>query len=125
MNCPLCKRPTAVKEGSDLCKWHDDERAKLERAAKGIAKESAKRKADNKIYNPRAAQFKKDNPECQLKLIGCKKVTAHVHHPFSGCHRNSHFLDEETWLAACEPCHQKTHDVLSAKEARELNLKMG
>jgi hypothetical protein len=84
-----------------------------------VKKISAKRKEENKEYTPLKKQFLIDNPECQIKLIGCTKVAVDVHHCAK---RGINFLNVKTWKSGCRWCHDIVETKLSAEERRERGL---
>jgi hypothetical protein len=88
---------------------------------KGIRKVSPKRAKEATEYTAKKKKFLKDNPYCQAKLLGCSKGSIDLHH--AGM-RGKNYLNEETFLAVCRNCHNLIHNVLSAKEARDLKLKI-
>lgn len=84
-----------------------------------IPKVSPKRKEAMKEYNSDAEQWFKDNPKCKARLIGCTDNTDHRHH-LAG--RGANLNVRETFLPVCSSCHFQIHNVLSAKERRNLGL---
>ena len=123
MNCPSCKRPTATVEGELLCHYHLRIFNKSGKQLEAPNKKSIKQAAADRVYAGKCIIFKLEHPVCEVKLPGCTGKTAHVHHPWSGCNRSSHYLDVDSWVPICEPCHQHLHDKLSAEEAKERGLK--
>lgn len=87
-------------------------------------KVSDKRKELNKEYSMLRPQYLLDHPECEVKLIGCGLTSIEIHHTYSGSNKVKHLNDVSTWKATCGHCHKILHDKLSAKEARELGLKI-
>lgn len=114
------KRAAAIASGE----WKPKERKPIKKSTTAIAKESDKRKEENKIYRPLAKQFIIDNPECQLRLEECKGISSEVHHLYSGASRSKYFLDMSTWKASCWHCHHIVHDVMSMEEAIAAGLKL-
>jgi hypothetical protein len=88
---------------------------------KGIKKVSDKRAKEATEYTSKKKKFLKDNPYCQAKLLGCSGRSIDLHHAGS---RGKNYLNESTFKAVCRNCHNVIHNVLSAKEARELKLKV-
>jgi hypothetical protein len=83
-----------------------------------------KAKSDNRAkeeveYNKLIKVFKEENKFCQAKLTGCGGRSVDVHHRGK---RGVNYLNLETWIAVCRSCHDRIHNVLSAKEARDKKL---
>lgn len=89
-----------------------------------VNKVSPKRKEENKLYSELRPIFLLEHPDCELKLIGCEGASVEVHHTESGSNKAKSLNIVSTWKAACGHCHRYLHDKLSAKEARELGLKI-
>lgn len=104
MNCGLCKHPTPCVEGESLCKWHLSKMRSAKKQLSPAPKKSLKQAALDRIYNSEVAIFKKENPLCMAKLIGCTKVTTDVHHR-SG--RGVNLMNQDTWLPSCRRCHHQ------------------
>jgi hypothetical protein len=114
------KRAAAIASGE----WKPKERKPIKKSTTPIANESDNRKRENKVYQPAAKQFVKDNSECQLKLEGCVGVSTAVHHLYSGASRSKYFLVQSTWRATCWHCHHIVHDVMSMEQAIAAGLKL-
>lgn len=89
-----------------------------------IPKVSEKRKVLNEEYVILREQYLKDHPECEIKLQVCTRTSTQIHHKASGTNKATNLNNTKTWLASCDMCNQFLHDKLSAKEARERNLKI-
>ncbi len=89
-----------------------------------IKKVSEKRKVLNQEYKPLREKFLIDHPECEIKLIGCQHKSTQIHHTASGWNKATNLNNTATWKASCDFCNQHLHDTMSAKEARELGLKI-
>ena len=87
-------------------------------------KVSPKREELNKEYAVLRPQYLLENPTCEVKLIGCEGESVEIHHTYSGSNKVAHLNDTTTWKATCSHCHRTLHDKLSAKESRELGLKI-
>lgn len=85
---------------------------------------SDKRKIKNAEYSILREQFLKEHPNCELKLQPCTRTSTQVHHTASGWNKATNLNNVKTWKASCDNCNQFLHDKLSAKEARELGLKI-
>jgi hypothetical protein len=71
---------------------------------KPIAKESKERKEINrKEYAPKAAEFVKNNPVCQINSPVCTKKSQCVHHTIKKDSKEL-LLGETYWKASCFPC---------------------
>lgn len=73
---------------------------------------SDKRKAEHKTYMALRAVFLAKSHECQV----CQKAKAKDVHHKKGRH-SGNYLNTETWLAVCRPCHRWIHD--NPAKARE------
>lgn len=93
------------------------------RNAKPIKKISEARADKTKQYNVLRNDFLLTHPSCGARLIGCTDIATDIHHLYSGARRDEFFLDVKTWMALCRHCHDRIHNVLSASEAKQLNLK--
>ncbi len=58
----------------------------------------------------------RENPNCQIKLIGCQGVATQVHH---SAKRGKNMNNVETFMSACDHCHVIVETKLSAAERRE------
>jgi hypothetical protein len=67
-----------------------------------INKVSEKRKEQNHEYFKLVEQYKRDNPECAVRLGGCTGATEDPHHKRG---RGKYLLDVTTWLPVCRNCH--------------------
>jgi hypothetical protein len=85
---------------------------------------SPKRKVLNAEYSILREKFLIDHPDCEIKLLGCDGASVDVHHKASGTNKVANLNNTKTWLASCSSCHRQLHDKLSAKEARDKNLKI-
>lgn len=61
------------------------------------------------LYKVLCRQFKEENPECQVKAIGCQFHTHDVHHMNGRGLMNGHdyMNDVSTFLPVCRSCHVK------------------
>lgn len=115
------------KQLTDSRKQADKRKMLLSKPKKIYAKPnkvSDKRKVLNEEYSVLREQFLKDNPDCQIKLIGCDGVSTDVHHKASGTNKVANLNNVKTWLSVCRHCHHKIHVTFSAMEAREKGLKI-
>jgi hypothetical protein len=85
---------------------------------------SEKRKELNKEYAALRPEYLLEHPVCEVKLIGCEGASVEIHHTASGSNKVAHLNDVSTWKATCGSCHKVLHDKLSARQARELGLKV-
>jgi hypothetical protein len=90
--------------------------------AKGINKMSPRRSKESKEYARKKKKYMTLNPMCQAKLIGCTGKAEDLHHKAGRTGTN--YTDEKTFMSVCRICHDQITNVLSAKEARELKLKL-
>lgn len=113
-NSPYCQ--THVKGLQKMAK--DIKKAQEKKAnQKQIAKMSEKRKKDVKIYASKREEHLAKHPNCQIRIMGiCLGKGTEVHH--SG-KRGKNYLNEETYLTACGPCHSFVETKMSAAERRE------
>lgn len=118
-------RPYRIKPlgDHDMCYGCERKHGKDKKSLEKPAKKSIKQAALDRVYAVEAAKHKAVNPFCQARLIGCTGKTEHTHHTFSGCNKQSHYTDKATFIAVCSSCHDKIHNVMSAAEAKKLNLK--
>lgn len=88
---------------------------------KPIRKVSKKMAKDLRKYGLKKAAHLAKHPDCQVRLVGCQNnlKTNTVHH---AAKRGKNLNNEETFLTACEYCHDQIEFVLSAKERREKGL---
>lgn len=123
----FCKWPDGCEnycEGStDLCASHNHllrkqarEDAKPPKEIKPIPKVTPKMARALKTLSVKKAEHLKKHPDCQIRLIGCTNQNKTVHH---SAKRGKNLLNEETFLTACEFCHDQIEFKLSAKERRE------
>jgi hypothetical protein len=69
-----------------------------------IARVSKKRLEEQKIYSEKRKAFLALHPVCQV----CNsRKSREIHHMKK---RGKYYLDETTWLATCNLCHQMVHD---------------
>lgn len=110
--------------GKGYCKFHQWMRPEV--VAKAYApKKRARIKtvsdrlaSELSIYNPRAKEYKQENPECQARVSGvCTYHTSDVHHKKG---RGIYLLDEDYWMPICRPCH--TWIDLNPIQAKEMGL---
>lgn len=81
-----------------------------------MPKVSVKQKEALKTYAVKRKEHLKKHPYCQLKLQGCTNRATQVHH---SAKRGINLNKEETFMSACECCHDQVERRLSAKERRE------
>lgn len=115
------------KDEENYIKAQQKRKALLSKPKKIYAKPnkvSPKREELNKEYKVLREQFLKEHPNCELKLQPCTKVATEVHHTASGWNKATNLNNVKTWKASCSSCNQFLHDKISAKEARELGLKI-
>lgn len=87
---------------------------------RSIAKESDSKKEQLKIYRPLARKFITTHKKCELKMDGCEKESACVHH-LKG--RNGDLLlDQKFWKASCLSCNLQVE--IKDAEARSKDLKL-
>jgi hypothetical protein len=98
--------------------------SKPKKVYKAPNKISDKRKVINEEYAILREQFLRDHPTCELKLQPCTQTSTQVHHTASGWNKSTNLNNVSTWKASCDHCNQFLHDKISAKEARELGLKI-
>ena len=87
------------------------------KVVKPIRKVSAKKMTETRIYKARRKHFLKAHPNCQIKLDVCTGKATQIHHAAGRI--GSNYTNKNTFVATCDGCHRKLHDVLSAKERRE------
>lgn len=64
---------------------------------------SKKRQTESKEYSSKRLQFLTELPLCEA----CMRATStDVHHKAG---RGKNYLDVDTWLSVCRPCHEKIH----------------
>jgi hypothetical protein len=78
---------------------------------------SKKQGKANREYSKLRKQFLEANPECVAGLMNCRYEATDVHHSAG---RGEKFLDTETWVPVCRPCHLflESHPL----KAKELGL---
>ena len=128
-NTKLCaSHSRRVRQLQELARKESEKRTLKLSASKPkrtrINQVSAKRKGLNAEYEVLREQFLNDHPVCEVKLQECEKVATDVHHKASGFNKVTNLNNTATWLACCRNCHHILHNVLSAKEARSLGLKI-
>lgn len=130
--CSKCLVPRVIfknDSGKLFCKscWYwsaSDTKLKPTTSRKRLPVRSSKRATQDQEYRKLNKIYLQEHPVCEAHLNGCSTASTEVHHTFSGKDRNTHFLETIHWLALCNSCHYLIHNVLSAKEARELGLKL-
>lgn len=122
-SCNSFHRKIAKQRVTDRMKFE----AKIKRVQQPRQKPkkvSDKRQTENQIYWVLRDEFLKEHPNCELKLLGCKNTATQIHHTASGWNKSTNLNNVKTWRASCDHCNQFLHDKISAKEARELGLKI-
>lgn len=64
---------------------------------------SKKRQAEQKEYSKRRLNFLAMLPSCE---VCAKSKSTDIHHKKG---RGKYYLDEDSWLAVCRPCHDRIH----------------
>jgi len=64
---------------------------------------SKRRSKEMKEYSAKRTEFLMELPICEACM---KERSTDVHHKAG---RGKHYLDENTWLSVCRPCHDKIH----------------
>jgi tRNA U54 and U55 pseudouridine synthase Pus10 len=112
------KRPCKVCEGVFKPYRSTDKYCSYACAAEDTANAAAKKRKQNtegarrRAAYPRiAAQFKKDNPNCEI----CGGVATDVHHKAGRI--GERLTDTSTFMSVCRPCHGIIH--INPKESRE------
>jgi len=82
---------------------------------------SDKRAIQLKIYSGLRKEYLACHKKCEMGLEGCTKQSTEIHH--TNGREGERLNVVEWWKAICRACHDKTHNLLSAEEARELGLK--
>lgn len=126
--CSSCSQYGYVVVKALLCHRCNEE---LKREKKGLSKVRApikkvsdKRKALDIAYSILRADYLKQHPHCQIAIRGvCTYESIDIHHTHWGQDREKYMNDFSTVLSTCRNCHSYVHNVMSAKEARELGLK--
>jgi uncharacterized Zn finger protein (UPF0148 family) len=125
MPCKDCGNPIVENQDTGLCASCGASRRKAERLAQKpiktyrIPKVSLKSKDALKTYSQKRKEHLKKHPYCQIKLQGCTQRASQIHH---SAKRGANLNKEETFLSACENCHNIVERVLSAAERRKLGL---
>lgn len=131
MPCVRCDNKIVENPDTGLCASCGADDRKAERTAirdankpafKPIPKMSKKLAVETRKYSGKGGtreEHLKENPYCQIRLIGCENVATQVHHCAK---RGKNLNNKETFKSACQHCHDKVEFVLSAKERRELGL---
>ena len=70
--------------------------------AKGIAKQSDKRKVDQKAYRKIVKEMLAENKNCMVKAPGCTKIAQGLHHVVKRSPKN--LLDKTNLLPCCNFC---------------------
>jgi hypothetical protein len=87
-------------------------KVKVVTPVKKVSPQMAKKLAE---YNVKRDKHLKDNPDCQIKLIGCQVEGVEVHH----CEpRATGLLNAGGFKTTCRHCHNLIHNALSASERR-------
>ncbi len=118
--CLYCGCGKMAEGTTSYCATHNYLRRREEKKARKDAERLAKRLATpKKIYSPPkkvgdkrkelnheyfklVEQFKRDNPKCAVRLVGCTDATDDPHHKRG---RGKYLLDVSTWLPVCRNCH--------------------
>jgi hypothetical protein len=115
-----------VEGNTDKCATHnyeDRRNAKKARQVKvvhQVKKVSARRAKEKPIYDKLRDEQLKEHPECQIKIAGiCIGRATECHH---AAKRGKNYLNKETFLSACDPCHKHVERVMSAQERRDNGL---
>ena len=121
---PDCDNP--VEGRTEMCASHNYEQRKSEKQSKKVTivrpanKVSPKRAKELQEYNKLQKEQLKEHPECQIKILGvCIGKATTNHH---SAKRGKNYLNKETFLSACLPCHEFLETKLSAAERRDLGL---
>lgn len=69
---------------------------------KAIAKQSDKRKVDQKAYRKIVKEMLAENPNCEIKEEGCEKVATGLHHQKK--RTPATFLDKRYLIRSCNNC---------------------
>jgi hypothetical protein len=85
-----------------------------------IKKESETRKEQLKIYRKEARKFVTTHNKCELKMEGCEKESACVHHTKG--REGDLLLDQKFWKASCLSCNLQVE--IKDAEARSKDLKL-
>ena len=85
---------------------------------KPIAKMSAKRKVESRIYSKKRRAFLEMHPYCETRVTCAGNPAIDVHHVYGRTGKN--YLDDTTWLSSCRPCHNWIHN--NPGKARERGL---
>lgn len=115
-----------LAERNGICATHNREQRKTIKESlkpnkkpvriKKVGYKQAKQLA---IYAKKKEAHLLEHPDCQVKLVGCTNQNNTVHHTAK---RGINLNNEETFMTACDYCHDKIHFVLSAKENKELGF---
>lgn len=73
-------------------------------------------KSELKTYSQKRKEHLRKHPYCQIRLEGCTRKAYQVHH---SAKRGKNLNNEETFLSACQECHDYVEFKMSAKERRE------
>lgn len=98
---PLCSRPV---ERNEFCFLHAKHFAgpKPDKVKPPIAKQSPKRKKEQKVYVRIVKRKLKENELCQVKAEGCKGKATGLHHPLK--RSPATWLNESELIPCCDPC---------------------
>lgn len=89
------------------------------KTTKFLNKMSEVEKKRQKKYMPLARAFRKDNPQCQLRVVGvCTSKTEAVHHTIGKV--GELLCETKYWMASCFACNNWVED--NHAKAVELNL---
>lgn len=94
------------------------EKVEVRKQRTPLAKMSAKRKKEGRIYTKLRKQFLEDNPICQMRVQCEHARSTEVHHKKG---RGKFYLDVTSWLASCFYCHKWENSHRNA--AVELGLR--
>lgn len=122
-----CERPRL--SGLEVCASHAkaerDKEADASKPTKPIKtlqrgappkRVSDKRAEEMKEYKFLASEYLKEHPECEANLRECTGKSVEVHHTAK---RGKNYLEVETFMAVCRPCHILIEQKMSAEERRE------
>ena len=85
---------------------------KIQPMSKKLAKETKKYSGPGGTRE----QHLEEHPMCQIKLVGCEGQATSVHH---SAKRGKNLNNVETFMSACQHCHDFIEFQMSAKERRE------
>lgn len=128
---PGCDRPAGRTGKCEACEQiardklkkknrPQKERAYLQRGGPP-KKISEKRQEEMKDYSTLRKQYLKENPVCEANLRECTGMAEEIHHKAK---RGANYLNVETFMAVCKPCHKIIEEKMSAEERREQGFLM-